>query len=212
MELAIVRGERVVKIKLTDIGLEIPEDLVFEEWFALLDSIKWHREKLTIALADVIEFGNKHFSAQKVSESLEQLEFELPFVKSAIAVNTIPIEMRHPELTSDHYIELSKADLTKKEKSKWAEIAAKLRLSPTQLRISIAAGEVVDTAAARALSTGVITIPGIRQEFDVWLHRVGGLDGVKKMESDTKQEIFEELEPILEFALKLEEDLSYQTE
>lgn len=148
------------------------------------------------------------FGMEKVNDSLEQLEFDLPMVKAAITINSIPPELRYPELSADHYVELARAELSKKEKAKWAKTAAELKLTPTQLRLSMAEGEVVDTAAARQLSTGVITIPGIRQEFDVWMHRVGGIEGVRKMDYDTKQEIFEELEPLMLFAIKLEEELS----
>lgn len=207
LELAIVHNQITKIIRLTDIGLRIPEDLTFDEWFNLLRSIKWYHKKLTIAFADVIEYGNTKFGTQRVNDSLDQLEFDLPFVKAAISVNSVPVELKHPELSAEHYIELAKADLSKKDKIKWAELAAKLKLTPTQLRLSMAAGEVVDTAAARALATGIITIPGIRQEFDVWLHRIGGYDGVRKLEQDTQQEIYEELEPIMEFALHLQEDI-----
>lgn len=208
LELAVVtQGQTSKIIRLTDIGLQIPEDLTFEEWHDLLRSVKWYHKKLTIAFADIIEYGNTKFGQQRVNDSLEQLEFELPLVKAAISINSVPIELRHPELTAEHYIELAKADLPRKDKIKWAELAAKLKLTATQLRISMAAGEVIDTAAARALSTGVITIPGIRQEFDVWLHRIGGYEGVRKLDADTQQEIYEELEPIMEFAFHLQEDM-----
>lgn len=204
IELAIVAGETPKIVKLTPIGLDIPEDLTFEEWTELMASIHWHHKKLTIACADGIEYGNKHYGLDKVNQVLEQLEFELPMVKAAIAINSIPIDLRYPNLTADHYVELARADVPKKDKAKWAEIAARLRLTATQLRLSMAEGEVVDTAAARAMSTGIITIPGIRQEFDVWLHRVGGIEGVRKMDTDTQQEIMEELEPIIDFAVELE--------
>lgn len=208
IELAIVKGQESGLFQLTATGIKISEDLTYEQWFELLSWIRWARHKLTIGLADVMEYGQIKFGAEKVSQSLEQLEFELPMVKAAIAINSVPRELRYPFLTAEHYVELSRAEISKKEKAKWAKLAAELRLTPTQLRLSMVEGEVVDTAAARQLSTGVITIPGLRQEFDVWMHRVGGIEGVRKMDADTKQEIYEEIEPIMLFAIQLDEELS----
>jgi hypothetical protein len=207
IELAIISEDKPKVIRFTQTGVDIPEDLTFQEWYTVLQSVKWHHKKLAIAFADVIQYGNKHFGNDKVSESLEQLEFELPFVKSALAINSVPPEFRHPGLSAEHYVAIAKSDLSKKEKQKWAELADKLKLTATQLRLSMAQGEVIDTAATRAMNTGIITIPGIRQEFDVWLHRVGGFEGVQKMDINTKEDIYEELVPVVEFALKLSDDL-----
>jgi hypothetical protein len=44
--------------------------------------------------------------------------------------------------------------------------------------------------------TGVITIHGIRGLFDVWIRRVGGLEGILKMEPEIRQEIIGEILPI----------------
>jgi hypothetical protein len=57
------------------------------------------------------------------------------------------------------------------------------------------------------LQTGVITIHGIRQSFDVWYRRVGGINGVKAMELDHQIEIAEELDTIMEFGYTLHEHL-----
>jgi len=46
------------------------------------------------------------------------------------------------------------------------------------------------------LTTGVITVPGIRQEFDIWYRRVGELDGILKMPSKCRNDIAIELRPI----------------
>ena len=46
------------------------------------------------------------------------------------------------------------------------------------------------------LTTGVITIQGIRQEFDIWLRRVGGIDGILKMGPECSKDIATELRAI----------------
>jgi hypothetical protein len=162
-------------------------------------------------MADCIAYGIKKWGKAKVDEALEQLEFEALMVKTAVAISGIPEEMRFPNLKADHYVELAKAELTKAKAIRWARIAAEQELTPSQLRFSIVENEVVDKAAARALSSGVITVQGIRQSFDVWLNRVGGLEGVKKMDIDHQNEIMEELAAICEFGLQLNNHILTQS-
>jgi hypothetical protein len=44
--------------------------------------------------------------------------------------------------------------------------------------------------------SGIITIQGIRQEFDIWLRRVGRLDGILGMPPEDQQDILSEIRPI----------------
>ena len=41
----------------------------------------------------------------------------------------------------------------------------------------------------------VITIRGFRRRFDVWLNRVGGVEGILKMDDELRREILGELQP-----------------
>jgi hypothetical protein len=43
-------------------------------------------------------------------------------------------------------------------------------------------------------NTGVITVQGLRQSFDIWKRRVGGLDGILKMEPECQRDILVELQ------------------
>ena len=45
-------------------------------------------------------------------------------------------------------------------------------------------------------NAGVITIQGIRQEFDIWKRRVGGLNGILKMDPECQQDILVELQAL----------------
>ena len=45
-------------------------------------------------------------------------------------------------------------------------------------------------------NSGVITIQGIRQEFDVWFRRVGGIDGILQMSPEHRRDIVLEIQPI----------------
>ena len=100
-----------------------------------------------------------------------------------------------------------RSSLTKTQKIHWARVAHEQRLTPSQLKFSIIEGEVVDRAAAKMLQTGVITVQGLRQSFEIWHRRVGGVEGVKAMELEDQIEIMEELDAICEFGMQLHDHL-----
>jgi len=58
------------------------------------------------------------------------------------------------------------------------------------------------------LTSGVITIQGIRQSFDIWLRRVGGLDSILKMEPEYRQDIINEIRPIARLHSRLSQALT----
>ena len=69
----------------------------------------------------------------------------------------------------------------------------------------MAEGEIVDKAAAKALNHGLITIHGIRQQFDLWLKKMGGIEGVLKRDQDAIEEIMGEIDEIVDFGLQLQD-------
>lgn len=206
VDLSVVAGSESGAFTPTDTGMTFADDLSKEQWREILKTLKLAESKSRIWLADCIEFGRKRWGAEAVELELAQLEFDLPMVRSALTITEIPITIRYPNLDSEHYIELSKVR-DKKAQAKWAKIASEQSLTPAQLRFSIAAGEVVDTDHSRQLKTGVVTIQGIRQSFDLWFKRVGGADGVLKMDQEHQEEILEELDTIVEFALYLRKEV-----
>lgn len=210
IELQIVAGETsgIFKIDPRTGSIEFAPDISHAQWLDVLRLAKTLNKKSAVAVADCIAFGTKAWSRKTVDFDLEQLELEATLVKTAIAVNSIPREMRFENLYGDHYVELAKADLPKAKKLWWARVASEQRLTAVQLRFSIIEGEVVDRSVTKILHTGVYTVQGVRQSFDVWLRRVGGLEGVKAMEPDHQIEIMEELDAICEFGMQLHEHLS----
>lgn len=210
IELAIVRGATSGQLKLNRITgeIEFSDDVSYEQWLEVLATAKTLRDKAAVAVACCMSYGKKRWGEVKVNEGLEQLEFEATLVKSAIAINSIPKALLHENLDEDHYVELAKANLTPAQAKKWAKIAADQRLTASQLRASIKEGEVVDREATKALQHGLITIQGIRQEFDIWARRVGGIDGIKKMDMDNQVEIMEELSAICDLGFELHAHLS----
>jgi hypothetical protein len=55
---------------------------------------------------------------------------------------------------------------------------------------------------------GVLNIFGIRQEFDIWLRRVGDADGIRKMEREEILMILREIRPIARLYRNLAQWLS----
>jgi hypothetical protein len=209
IELSVINGETsgLFQINPKTGGVQFSDDVSYEQWREILRLARTVRKKAAITVADCISFGVKKWGNKKVDDALEQLELEATLVKTAMTITTIPQDLRFDNLEPDHYVELARSGIPKAQKIRWARIASEQGLTASQLRFSIVEGEIVDRAAAKAMQIGVLTIQGVRQSFDVWVRRVGGIDGVKAMELDHKIEIMEELDAICEFGMMLHDHL-----
>jgi len=207
IELAIVSGQESGGFTITEIEMRLSEDMSFEQWKECVLQIRRTWKKAHIYMADCIKYGIKKWGREKVDDALVQLELETMLVKAGFTITSVPVQMRFKNLVGDHYVELVRSGISKPQKIRWARIASEQRLTPSQLRFSIVQGEVVDRAATKMLQTGVITVQGIRQSFEIWARRVGGIEGVKKMELEDQIEIMEELDAICEFGMLLHDHL-----
>ena len=205
VELSVVKGQTSGLFTLnTKTGeINISEDTDHEQFLEILKTVKHLKRFADTTMAGCMRFGAAHFGIDQLNTDLEQLEFEATFVKTAIAINSVPEELRLPNLRGEHYVELARANIPQPDLIKWGRLANDQLLTPTQLRLSIKEGEVVDVAATKALQHGVITIQGIHQTFSVWLRRVGGLQGVAKMDAESKEEILGEINEIVDFGIAL---------
>lgn len=213
IELSVVKGQTSGLFKLDPVTgeIQIAEDTTHEQWLEIGKMIKHHRHWSDRVMAGWIRFGVTYFGTDQVNTDLEQLEFEATFVKTAVAINSVPEELRLPNLKGEHYVELVRANIPKEEVFKWGQLANDQLLTPIQLRLSIKEGEVIDPAATKMLKHGVVTIQGIHQTFSVWLRRVGGLQGVAKMDLEHKEEILGEINEIIDFGLALREVIAELT-
>lgn len=209
MELAVVLGPESGLVTVSPDGkhLVISEDISYDQYCVVMKFLWKGYQHIKLWIADGIGFGGRVFGTAQVNSLLEQLEFDMPVVRAAIAIGTLPKEIRDLDLNADQLVELSKAE-TPDELIKWGKIASEQGLNATQLRFSMAEGEVVDRALAKQLNSGVVTPHGIRQSFDMWLRRMGGIDGIQKLEQDIQSEIADELSAIVEFGLALDSGLS----
>lgn len=177
--------------------ITIPEDLTKEQWFIGMRLLKRTNDNYKLILAQYIAYGEAKFGKDSVEDSLRQLEFDLPTIKQCMDINTVPLEIRQPLLTAEHYVILARAELKDdKARGKWAKIANDQNLSPVQLKVSIAEGEVVSTTVAKQRSHGIITIDGILQEFDIWIKRMRGVEGILKLGTEDIRAIIKDLKPI----------------
>lgn len=169
-----------------------------------LKALKQVKGQIRMAEAAYINWGIVKFGKEIVETELSQLEFDLQDVKSIIAIGTIPPDIYQPHLNADHYIVLARAELTDKQRAKWAKKASDQRLSPAQLKASIRMGEVVSGTQTEK-THGLVSLVGIRQDFDIWYRRVKGVAGIKRMEFDAQKEVISDLKPFHELYLKLDE-------
>lgn len=214
LELSIFRGDSltaVARVQLTDTGCVFDPEITREEWREGLRTIKEIRGRADLIIADYVKFGELQWGRDAVLEAMQQLEFQMPEVRRLMDINSVPAEIRKPNLTPDHYVILGRADIPLKQKAKWAGVASEQRLTPTQLKASIEAGEVVDVQAARQMSHGVISVHGIHQEFTIWLKRVGGIEGLLALDQENRMEVWRQLDRIVEVGLKLRESLQCST-
>lgn len=198
LELCIINptsGYRCEGITLTKAGLTVREDMTYEEWREGLGGLKWMSDHIKLAKADYIAWGKIKFGDELVNTALIQLEFSLPEMKQVLNINAVPMELRHDNLNADHYIVLGQAKLNKRETKRWADLASVQQLSPADLKKSIVAGE-VRTGATPRDTQGIITVNGIRVEFEAWLAKVKGVEGILAMEKAAITDILKELQPM----------------
>jgi len=192
-----------------DRPITIREDLTLEEFKEGLRSFKVMRQRLDsmmeIGQSDYIAWGKLKFGKDAVNASLAQLEFDMPTVNRALDIQNIPTELRQPNLEADHYVVLARAGLKKAKQVYWSKLASQLNLSPSQLKLSIVKGEVTSAGESKKLTHGILSIHGVRHELDIWLSRVGGAEGIKKLEPAVQNEIVENLRPFAELYRELVE-------
>ncbi|NBW01555.1 MAG: hypothetical protein EBR85_07610 [Betaproteobacteria bacterium] len=158
--------EKVPGVRITPSGLVFEKALNIEQWKEVGRWLQSCRRAQTWLDADWLNYGKKSYDEGDLQEALDQLEFNFgPKTDALFALGTVPIEKRRPELTASHYLELQKLK-TAKDQDKWAKLAVAEKLTPNDLKRSIASGEVVRGSDER--SSGVWTLQAWVTEFEIW--------------------------------------------
>jgi hypothetical protein len=192
---------------LTETGIEIDEDISYDQWVKGLKAFKWMQKRVKTAFSEYLDFGKLKFGKEKVDDALGQLEFEMVVVNEAKHIGNVPEAIKDKGLSAEHLVVLGRSNIDDKAKAKWAATAAKEKLTPTQLKASIKEGQVVNVSVARAQTHGVITLHAVKQEFMIWFNRMGGLDKILALDKDSLKEIKEQLEEMVDLYSYIEAKL-----
>lgn len=197
---------RRVELRMAPMGLVIKEGTDLDEWKLSLASWKRIKEMFHFGLADLLRYGKAKFGEPAVMDALGQFEFEFTDGSKAFAIGQIPLDLRVAELSSEHYYVLGKADLTAKERGRWAALAHQHQLTAYELKLSIENGKLTrqdDVDEVSGKGAGINTIQGISFWFGRWQNQVGGKKTVLGWPEKKKQEWLGYVKPIVDLALEV---------
>ncbi|MEA3208261.1 MAG: hypothetical protein QOE70_1318 [Chthoniobacter sp.] len=186
--------------------------MTFDQWMEGLFMVKMCKGSAQIWLADFIGRGMEAFPREDVEQAVSQLEFAEFDIIRAIAISSVPKGLRAKELTAEHLFVLGASGLDSAQMLRWAKTAVEHTLSAVQLKDSIATGKVLKLAANTAGGRGLLTIQGVRAQFDRWWTQVETSDPVEKWPTDRKAALLEELKPSLSLGIKLAKELGVNLE
>jgi len=194
-------------VRMTATGLEFAEGITVNQWRECVAALRQIKHSYVGALSDAISYGRRSFGDDVVSQEIKQLEFEAEDLQRAVAIGQLTLDFRRDSgLTSEHLYVLARSCQTEEERGKWAATARAENLSPMELKRSIAAGHVVhsdDHAETTGRGSGIVTIHAIAFTFQKWLRNVGGSKGLSKMSASEREQVREEIAPVLEVAKSL---------
>jgi hypothetical protein len=205
-------GHLLFGIGITRFGLNIQQDMTFEQWRGLIRNLRLVKECYHTALADGISYGRTRFGREAVDTCLQQLEFPFEDVTHAESIALVPRLTRETfQLTSEHtYILglLLPQDHTSQEM--WAARCQEHCLSPIALRRSIERGEIITDEQLKTISganSGRPVLQGMTLQFSRWVSERGGVDQLLSLPREAKLEILQEVAPVVEIALKLRDSI-----
>jgi hypothetical protein len=178
--------QKVPGVRMTANGLVFDKPLTIEEWKEVGQMLKAARTATLWWEADWMQYGKRSFNFWE--EALDQLEFDFVGGKYDLLMNlaAVPLERRRPGLRAEHYLFLTKLP-TVKEQDKWAKVAEVEKLTPMDLKRSIAQGEVVRGSEER--QGGMITIQDLAREFDTWHRYVESKDPIENWSKEKLREL-----------------------
>jgi hypothetical protein len=198
--------EKVPGVRMTENGLVFDRPLTIEQWKEVGQMLKKAQKATLWWQADWMEYGKRSYDETEFDQAVGQLEFDFVGNKFDLLINlaAVPLERRRPGLSAQHYLFLTKLP-TIKEQDKWAKVAEVEKLTPMDLKRSIAQGEVVRGSEER--QGGVNTIQEVVRSFLQWQRQVQALDPLETWSGDKHKELYEEIKPIVSLVDFLENQL-----
>ena len=180
--------EKVPGVRMTANGLVFDKPLTIEQWKEVGRMLKAARTATLWWEADWMQYGKASYEETDWDEAVDQLEFDFVGGKYDLLMSlaAVPLERRRPGLSAQHYLFLTKLP-TVKEQDKWAKVAEVEKLTPMDLKRSIAQGEVVRGSEER--QGGVNTIQDLAREFDTWHRYVESKDPIENWSKEKLREL-----------------------
>jgi hypothetical protein len=173
------------------------------------------KEAATFWLSDTIKKGHESFGAEKVDAAVVRLELRLHDMRQAVCIGELAKGVRMTGLTVEHLYVLGRADLPPDEQHRWAIAAQENELPPLRLKASIEAGKVLtaeELSALRGSNTGILTIQGLIQKFEIWRRTVEKDKPIENWNRKAKLALWEELEGPTMLGMELARELGISLE
>ncbi|MFZ4597802.1 MAG: hypothetical protein ACOYNN_04080 [Terrimicrobiaceae bacterium] len=179
-----------------------------EEWSQIGRYVVASRTCSLRWIADWRRCGRREFGDEVVEQEEKQLEMQFKDMKAAEAIEAL--EGRGAKAASDeHAFVVSQLCASPEEAEDWLQKSEEHDLSALELQRSIKAGKIIlDEDApprvnARDKSSGLVTIEGIRSQFDLWLKKVEEDGFPEEWDARRLGMVKNLLNPIRETALKV---------
>ena len=212
------------KVRVTPLGLEINEDLTFEEWSALAPAIGEVARSLCFVVGDWLAYGER-FAAQlplpgfkDMPAKVRKERYDEALLKTCLDRGTlhnyayvarcVPRSLRNEQLSWEHHKAVARLDA--EGQRHWiaqatAENEAGRRMSSRRLRRSIEAGRVlaIEELQSDPADTGVLNhIPFVNRLVGWWA-RMRDTGWLKTATKEQRAALKRDLQPIVEIAKEL---------
>ena len=198
--------EKVPGVRMTANGLVFNKALTIEQWKEMGRMLKAARTATLWWEADWMQYGKASYEETDWDEAVDQLEFDFVGGKYDLLMSlaAVPIERRRPGLSAQHYLFLTKLP-TVKEQDKWAKVAEVEKLTPMDLKRSIAQGEVIRGSEER--QGGVNTIQEVVRSFSKWHSDVESRDPIENWSKEKHKELLAEMKLIVDLVAFLQNEV-----
>ena len=198
--------EKVPGVRMTANGLVFDKALTIDQWKEVGRMLKAARTATLWWEADWMQYGKESYQEDDWDEAVDQLEFDFVGGKYDLLMSlaAVPIERRRPGLSAQHYLFLTKLP-TVKEQDKWAKVAEVEKLTPMDLKRSIAQGEVIRGSEER--QGGVNTIQEVVRSFAKWHSDVESRDPIENWSKEKHKELLAEMKLIVDLVAFLQNEV-----
>lgn len=198
--------EKVPGVRMTANGLVFDQPLSIEQWKEVGRMLKAARTATLWWEADWMQYGKASYEETEWDAAVDQLEFDFVGGKYDLLMSlaAVPLERRRPGLSAQHYLFLTKLP-TVKEQDKWAKVAEVEKLTPTDLKRSIAQGEVVRGSEER--QGGVNTIQEVVRMFAEWHRQVESMDPIENWSKAQHKALLDEMKEIVDLVAFLQNEV-----